>query len=142
MLLTTVDEEQVPQEARYLLQKSQQETPQQSNQGIIELIITIVMYKFEQLSQKEVEEMLGITIKETRVYREIKQEGREEGKEVEARSLIFRLLAKRVGELSPAVHQSVENLSLEQLENLGEALLDFSSMVDLEHWLEGDDREN
>ncbi len=138
MLLTTVDEEQVPQEARYLLQKSQQETPQQSNQGIIELIITIVMYKFEQLSQKEVEEMLGITIKETRVYREIKQEG----KEVEARSLIFRLLAKRVGELSPAVHQSVENLSLEQLENLGEALLDFSSMVDLEHWLEGDDREN
>ncbi len=142
MLLTTVEEEQAPQEARYLLQRTQQETPQPSTQAIIELITTIVMYKFEQLSQKEVEEMLGITIKETQVYREIKQEGREEGKEAEARSLILRLLGKRVGELSPAVHQSIENLSLEQLENLGEALLDFSSMADLENWLEENNREN
>ncbi len=110
MLLTTVDEEQAPQEARYLLQRTQQERPEQLKQGIIELITTIVMYKFEQLSQQEVEEMLGITIKETRVYREIKQEG----KEVEPRSLIFRLLAKRVGELSPEVYQNIENLSLEQ----------------------------
>lgn len=137
MLLTTVDEEQVPQEARYLLEKSQQEIPQPSTQGIIELITTIVMYKFEQLSQKEVEEMLGITIQETRVYQEIKQEG----KELEARSLIFRLLTKRVGTLSPEVHQSVENLSLEQLENLGEALLDFNNMTDLENWLKGDNKE-
>ena len=95
MLLTTIDDKQASQEAKYLLHKSQQELPQELNQGIIELITTIVMYKFEQLSQKEVEEMLGITIKETQVYREIKQEGREEGREegkkAEARSLIFRL---------------------------------------------------
>ena len=146
MLLTTIDDKQASQEAKYLLHKSQQELPQELNQGIIELITTIVMYKFEQLSQKEVEEMLGITIKETQVYREIKQEGREEGREegkkAEARSLIFRLLGKRVGELSPAVHQSIENLSLEQLENLGEGLLDFSSMVDLENWLKEDRRQN
>ncbi|WP_366146307.1 DUF4351 domain-containing protein [Crocosphaera sp.] len=78
------------------------------------------------------------TIQETRVYREIEQER----KEVEARSLIFRQLTKRVGELSPEVHQSVENLSLEQLENLGEALLDFNNMADLENWLKGDNGEN
>ena len=118
----------------------QQETPQSLNQGIIDLITTIVMYKFEQLSQREVEEMLGITLKETRVYREIKQEGREEGRE-EGRqegekSLILRLLNRKVGELSPEVRQNVENLSIEQLENLGEALLDFNSMVDLENWLQ------
>ena len=136
MLLTTVDEEQAPQEARYLLQKTQQETPQSLNQGIIDLITTIVMYKFEQLSQREVEEMLGITLKETRVYREIKQEGREEGRQEGEKSLILRQLTKRMGELSPEVRQNVENLSIEQLENLGEALLDFNSMVDLENWLE------
>jgi hypothetical protein len=40
-----------------------------------------------------------------------------------------------VGELPPDVRQRVETLSLEQLENLGEALLDFSSMADLQSWL-------
>jgi len=92
-----------------------------------------MVYKFEGKSQREVEEMLGITLKETRVYREIKEEGRE----VEARSLIFRLLNRRVGELPQQVRQQVESLSLEQLENLGEALLDFTSMADLDAWLSG-----
>lgn len=76
--------------------------------------------------------MLGITIKETRVYREIKEEGRVEGE----RSLILRLLTRRVGELPQQVCERVETLSLEQLENLGEALLDFTSMADLQAWLE------
>ncbi|BAY91135.1 hypothetical protein FDUTEX481_09460 [Tolypothrix sp. PCC 7601] len=31
----------------------------------------------------------------------------------------------------------IESLSLEQLENLGEALLDFTSMADLDAWLSG-----
>ncbi len=131
-----MDEEQAPQEARYLLQKTQQESPQSLNQDIIELITTIVMYKFEQLSQREVEEMLGITLKETRVYREIKQEGREEGRQEGEKSLILRLLNRKVGELSPEVRQSLENLSIEELENLGEALLEFNSIADLENWLE------
>ncbi len=78
--------------------------------------------------------MLGITLKETRVYREIKEEGREEGLQRE-RSLILRQLTRRVGELPQDVRQRVETLSLEQLENLGEALLDFTSMADLQSWL-------
>ncbi|BAZ07456.1 hypothetical protein NIES3974_41190 [Calothrix sp. NIES-3974] len=40
-----------------------------------------MVYKFENKSQREVEQMLGITLKETRVYQEIKEEGREEGRE-------------------------------------------------------------
>ena len=93
------------------------------------------MYKFDKLSQTEVEEMLGITLKETQVYREIKQEGREEGREEGQKSLLLRLLTRKVGELSSEVRQNIDNLSIEQLENLGEALLDFSSIVDLENWL-------
>ena len=80
--------------------------------------------------------MLGIKFEETRVYREIKEEGRELGREQEAQSLILRQLTRRVGELPQQTRQRVENLSLEQLENLGEALLDFSSMADLQTWLE------
>lgn len=79
--------------------------------------------------------MLGITLKETRVYREIKEEGREEGEQRE-KSLILRQLTRRVGELPQNVRQQVDTLSLEQLENLGEALLDFTSMSDLQAWLE------
>ncbi|MDJ0662407.1 MAG: Rpn family recombination-promoting nuclease/putative transposase [Crocosphaera sp.] len=135
MLLTTVDEEQAPQEARYLLQRTQQERPKQLKQGIIELITTIIAYKFETLTRYEVEEMLGITFEETRFYQDIEQTGREKGRKEGEKSLIFRQLTKRIGELSPEVCQRVENLSLEELENLGEALLDFSSIADLENWL-------
>ncbi len=132
MVLTTLEDEQATQGARYLLARNQQEQPQPANRAIIELIVTIMVYKFENKSQREVEEMLGITLKETRVYREIKEEGRE----AEARSLILRLLNRRVGELPEDVRQQIEILSLSELENLGEALLDFSNMPDLQAWLE------
>lgn len=128
MVLTTLEDEQATQEARYLLARNQQEETQPANRAIIELITTIMVYKFDNKSQREVEEMLGITLKETRVYREIKEEGE--------KSLILRQLNRRVGELPEDVRQRVEILPLEELENLGEALLDFSSMADLQGWLE------
>jgi predicted transposase/invertase (TIGR01784 family) len=137
MVLTTIEENRATEEARYLLARTQQEVPQPENRAIIDLLTTIMVYKFVGKSQREVEEMLGITLQQTRVYREIKQEGREEGREVEARSLVLRLLSRRVGELPQEVRQQVESLSLEQLENLGEALLDFTSMADLNAWLSG-----
>ncbi len=134
MVLTTIDDEQATEEARYLLARSQQEAPQPENSAIIELLTTIMVYKFENKSQREVEQMLGITLRETRVYREIKEEGREEGREEGEKSLVLRQLPRRVGELPQVVRQQVESLSLEQLENLGEALLDFTSMSDLDTW--------
>ena len=144
MMLTTVEEELAPEEARYLLARGQKEASVPSSRAIIELVTTIMVYKFEQLNQREIEQMLGITLKETRVYREIKQEGREEGRSegrsqgrLEGeRSLILRLLTRRVGELPQDVGERVETLCLEQLENLGVALLDFTSMADLLVWLE------
>ena len=51
-------------------------------------------------------------------------------------TLILRLLKKRYGELSPELHQRIQSLSLNQLEALGEALLDLGSMADLLAWLE------
>lgn len=107
MVLTTVDDELALQEARYLLERSVVERNETVSRAIMELVTTIMVYKFEQLSRMEVEQMLGITLQETQVYREIKEEGREEGlqegeqrgRETEGRSLILRLLTRRVGEL-------------------------------------------
>ena len=76
--------------------------------------------------------MLDITLKETRVYREIKQEGREEA----TANIITRQLRKRFGELPQEVRSLVSGLSLSMLEELGEALLDFTSVADLQAWLE------
>ncbi|MCW5314303.1 DUF2887 domain-containing protein [Nostoc sp. KVJ3] len=45
---------------------------------IIDVITTIAVYKFANLSREEVEAMLGVKLEETRVYQEAKQEGREE----------------------------------------------------------------
>ncbi|MBD2690157.1 Rpn family recombination-promoting nuclease/putative transposase [Anabaena catenula] len=139
MVLTTLEESQAPEEARYLLTRTNQEIPSPSSRAIIEMITTIMVYKFEQLSRREVESMLGITLKETRVYREIKEEGREEGREegVEQATvnLVIRQLTKRFGELSVEIRASISALPLPVLENLSEALLDFTSLADLQGWL-------
>ncbi len=50
------------------------------------------------------------------------EEGKGEGKE----ELILRQLQKRVGELPSGVIASVQDLNVTQLEELGEALLDFT----------------
>jgi predicted transposase YdaD len=88
--------------------------------------------------------MLGISLQETRFYQDVKEEGREEGKQVgkeegrqeEARTFVLRLLTKRFGEVSSEFKSQISRLSLEQLEALGEALLDFVSFDDLAVWLE------
>ena len=93
MVLTTVDENQAPTEARYLLQKN---AAQSSSRAIIEMVTTIMIYKFENLTQQEVETMLDITLQETRVYREIKAkgvkqglvQGRKQGRKQEAINLV------------------------------------------------------
>ncbi len=70
-------------------------------------------------------------IKQTRVYQEAKEEGKQEG---EAR-IVLRILSKRFGNLSDRHIQNINTLALEQLEELGEALLDFGNIADLDRWL-------
>ncbi len=72
--------------------------------------------------------MLGIEIEQTRIYQDARRE--------EAQSLILRQLNRRVGNVSPAVEMKVKALPLVQLEDLGEALLDFGQMSDLIGWLD------
>ncbi|MDZ8051805.1 MAG: Rpn family recombination-promoting nuclease/putative transposase [Aulosira sp. ZfuVER01] len=142
MLLTNITSEPETVEAgRYLLEQAQQ----QSEQAIIDLITTILVYKFSTLSREEIEAMLGLNLEEEpRAIREAKEEAREEGREVgreqEARSLILRQLKRRFGELNDELQTQIQALSLETLEALGEALLDFSTLADLEGWLQGQAR--
>ncbi|MBN3928009.1 DUF2887 domain-containing protein [Nostoc sp. NMS4] len=133
MLLTNVTSEtEAVEGARFLLQQAQQ----QSEQAIIDLVTTIIVYKFSNLSREEIQAMLGLNLEEPRAILEAKQEGREE----EARSLILRQLKRRFGEFPDKLQRQIQVLSLEQLEVLGDALLDFSTLADLEGWLQGEVR--
>ena len=85
----------------------------------------------------------NITLKETRFYQEVKEEGRLEGlkearlekvREVMA-NIISRQLTKRFGELSGEICSSISGLPLAVLEDLSEALLDFTTVADLQSWL-------
>ncbi|BAU10539.1 hypothetical protein LEP3755_10230 [Leptolyngbya sp. NIES-3755] len=60
----------------------------------------------------------------------------EQQAEQRQRSLILRQLNRRVGEVPETVRQRVEQLTIDQLEALGEALLDFAQLADLQAWLE------
>lgn len=67
--------------------------------------------------------------------RQTEARGMQQGAEREARSLVLRLLNRRIGALPESVRSRINALSLHQLESLGEALLDFASLSDLEAWL-------
>ena len=71
----------------------------------------------------------------SQAYVEWEERTKQEGVDQGERSLVLRQLNRRVGDVSAVVRSKIDLLSLPQLENLGEALLDFSSIQDLEDWL-------
>jgi Domain of unknown function (DUF4351) len=63
------------------------------------------------------------------------QRDREKAVQSGEQRLVLRLLNRRIGEIDTSFIEQIQGLSIEQLENLGEALLDFSSVADLDAWL-------
>ena len=91
----------------------------------------LTLKELEELEKREMflEDQRGAIIKGI-------QEGRKEGIIEGQTALILRLLARRTGEISPEIQTRIQQLSLEQLDDLGEILLDFTSQEDLIAWLE------
>ena len=75
-------------------------------------------------------------MRESAIYQEILQTGRQEGRQEGEATLVLRLLTRRFGTLEPELRSQTSQLSIAELEELGEALLDFSSMQDLIGWLQ------
>jgi predicted transposase/invertase (TIGR01784 family) len=93
-------------------------------------------------------------MRESVIYQEIVQVGREEGLQAgrqeglqtglqagrqegiqKERALILRLLTRRFGIIDESLRSQIAALPVTVLEDLGEALLDFSSLADLPAWL-------
>jgi Domain of unknown function (DUF4351) len=73
---------------------------------------------------------------EERTEQRGEQQGEQRGALKEAQTLILRQLTRRIGTVTPVAQTQIQSLSLTQLENLGEALLEFSSPTDLLEWLQ------
>jgi hypothetical protein len=69
------------------------------------------------------------------LYQRDREQAIQEGNKQGEQRLIIRQLHRRIGEVNASLIERIKGLSIEQLENLGEALLDFSSVADLETWL-------
>ncbi len=69
-------------------------------------------------------------MKESVIYQDIEEQGKQKGEA----NLVIRLLNRRFGQLSADLLTKIRGLSVEQLEDLGEALLDFKSENDLTQW--------
>ncbi|MEG4507462.1 Rpn family recombination-promoting nuclease/putative transposase [Microcoleus sp. F6_B4] len=75
------------------------------------------------------------TMRGSVIYQEIREDGLLEGRKNEALSFLSRLLTRRIGTIAPETTEQIQTLSVEELEDLGEALLDFSEASDLTNWL-------
>jgi predicted transposase YdaD len=135
LILTILEGDTAITEAQSLMTRARRI---EAGNAIMEMISTILIYKFTTLSRDEVNAMLGYTIdelKQTRVYQEAKEEGENIGLLQGERNLVLRQLPHRIGTLSPELVAQIGTLNLPQLEALGEALLDFSRPSDLTDWL-------
>ncbi|BAZ28082.1 hypothetical protein NIES4074_05130 [Cylindrospermum sp. NIES-4074] len=104
-----------------------EEQPQQKN--IAACVEVLASLKFDkQLIHQYLREDL---MQEAPMYQEIIQRGVKSGK----LELVIRQLKRRVGEISSKMEFQVQELPVEKLDALSEALLDFSQPSDLVTWM-------
>ena len=117
-------------------QVKQQLTDETIKRNFLDLLQLIIVYKLPTKSREEIEAMFELKdFRQTRFYQDVKAEGKIEGIAEGEISLILRLLKRKFVKISPESEQKIRELSIEELENLGEALLDFESETDLRNWL-------
>lgn len=116
--LVIENEETAISTARELIDRTRQEiNAETKQQQLLELIETILVYKFPSMNREEIEGMFSLSdLKQTKVYQEAKQEGIQEGVRREKLRLIALLL-----KLGLSVNQIAEELNL-QLEEVQQEL--------------------
>ena len=131
--LLVLSEEEAPEKARQLLAQGGTEREFERR---LDLVESIMVSKFPNLSLEAIREMLDITqvrVQDTQFYKDVLQKTQGQ---VES-DLVLRQLTRRCGELSEDQRQRVKDLSAPQREALAEALLEFGGMGDFEAWLAG-----
>ena len=74
-------------------------------------------------------------MQESVIYQDILQKGEQRGEQKGEQRTIIRLLNRRFGEIDSSLIDKIRMLTIEQLDNLADALLDFADIADLVTWL-------
>lgn len=108
--LVILPEARAVEQARILIERVRQEIADEFvKEEYLQLIETIIFYKLPSMSREEIAAMFGMSeLKQTRVYQEALQEGREEGELIGKLKAVPRLLA-----FGLSVDQVAEALGLE-----------------------------
>jgi predicted transposase/invertase (TIGR01784 family) len=131
VVLTNASEAEAPEQARFLL--SQDIQPERRG-NLLELISTIMFYKFSSLPREAIAAMLNIQdvrLEDTRVYQDIQEEVRLKDRQ----GLVLRLLTKQFGALSEPIQARIATMSLDQLEALIEVYHRLQGIAELDGWL-------
>jgi predicted transposase/invertase (TIGR01784 family) len=130
--LTLLEGDAAITEARSLLTQAKRIA---ASNAIMDMIATIMVYKFTTISRDEVYKMLNYTLdelKQTRFYQEVSAEERE----LERRSLIWHMLNRKLGPIPTTLQTQFDRLTIGQVTAVGDALFNFDSSADLAAWLE------
>jgi predicted transposase/invertase (TIGR01784 family) len=120
--------------------------------GLLEFVETILVYKLKTLSREKIERMFTLgDLRQTKVYQEAKQEGHQEGwkegwkegwhageqrgRTIALRETLYRQIARKFGGVPDSISTKLEQLSLEQLGVVAEAIIDVASLEELENLL-------
>ena len=121
--LVIENEDTAIEKARELIDRTQQEiSSQQQQQQLLQLIETILIYKFPIMSREEIETMFGLSeLKQTKVYQEAFEEGKQEGVEEGVRREKFKTvpLLLRLGLTVQEVARELE-LSVEEVQQVAQ----------------------
>jgi predicted transposase YdaD len=129
--LIVLDEAAAASEARALAAESH---PFAERLIVLDLLETILVYKFPTLSPKEIVTMLHLPdtdLKQTRFYREVFDEGREAAE----MDMLLKLIVRRFGEPTFEQRNRLGGLTSAQRGALAEALLDVPEPAELDAWL-------
>jgi predicted transposase YdaD len=98
--------------ARQLGDKIEQENDPEIQEQVLELIETVLVYKFPKLTRQEIEAMFTYSdLKQTRVYQDAKEEGEQRGLVKGQATMLLRLLNRKFGQISPSFRDNVNKLS-------------------------------
>ncbi|MDZ8070713.1 MAG: DUF4351 domain-containing protein [Nostoc sp. DedQUE08] len=110
------------------------------NPAQIQLISGFIDTYLDLNAQEEImfqEQLARIEPKQEEIVMQIVTSWMRQGIQQGEFTLILRQLNRRIGEVNPQLQERIQTLSIDELENLGEALLDFTTAADLEAWFEG-----